>query len=71
MREKDWQILLDCANLKEPKEIPIALIVDSPWIPGYLGIPHMQFYFIPDIWLEAYREIKKDFLRLFLFLTFG
>lgn len=61
MKDKEWQILLDCANMKEPEEIPIALIVDSPWIPGYLGIPHMQFYFIPDIWLEAYKEIKRRF----------
>jgi uroporphyrinogen decarboxylase len=41
MKDKEWQILLDCVNMKEPEEIPIALIVDSPWIPGYLGIPHM------------------------------
>ncbi len=61
MKNEEWQILLDCVGMKEPKEIPIALIVDSPWIPGYLGIPHMQFYFIPDIWFEAYKEIKKRF----------
>jgi uroporphyrinogen decarboxylase len=27
-------------------KIPMALIVDSPWIPGYLGIKHMDYYLI-------------------------
>ncbi|HOJ92494.1 MAG TPA: uroporphyrinogen decarboxylase family protein [Dictyoglomaceae bacterium] len=61
MNDKEWQILLDSANLKEQKEVPIALIVDSPWIPGFLGISHLQFYVIPEVWLEAYKEIKKRF----------
>lgn len=61
MNDKQWQILLDSTNLKEMEEIPIALIVDSPWIPGFLGISHLKFYTIPEIWLEAYFEIKRRF----------
>jgi uroporphyrinogen decarboxylase len=61
MKEKDWDILLKSAQLKEQDNIPIALIVDSPWIPGYLGISHLQFYVVPEVWLEAYKKIKKDF----------
>lgn len=61
MKDQEWKILLDCVRFKEKEEIPIALIVDSPWIPGYLGISHLQFYFIPEVWFEAYKEIKKRF----------
>jgi uroporphyrinogen decarboxylase len=61
MNEKQWEILLNCANLKEPNTLPIGLIVDSPWIPGVLGISHLKFYSIPDVWLNAYFEIKRKF----------
>lgn len=61
MNDQQWKVLLDCVNFKEQSEIPIALIVDSPWIPGYLGISHLQFYFITEVWLESYKEIKKRF----------
>lgn len=61
MTESQWQTLLDSAMLKEMEEIPIALIVDSPWIPGFLGISHLEFYAIPEIWLSAYSKIKRIF----------
>jgi len=61
MTERQWQILLDCAHFKETDEVPIAMIVDSPWIPGFLGISHLEFYAIPDIWISAYFEIKRRF----------
>ncbi|PMQ01075.1 MAG: uroporphyrinogen decarboxylase [Dictyoglomus sp. NZ13-RE01] len=61
MKDNEWKILVDCANLKEQERIPIALIVDSPWIPGFLGIKHTQFYAIQEVWLNAYFTIKKLF----------
>ncbi|MEN2983986.1 MAG: uroporphyrinogen decarboxylase family protein, partial [Dictyoglomaceae bacterium] len=61
MKEKQWEIILNCANLKPLEKIPIGLIVDSPWIPGFLGISHLKFYTIPEIWLNSYFEIKRRF----------
>lgn len=61
MDEKQWEILLDCANLKPVEKIPIGLIIDSPWIPGFLGISHLKFYTIPEVWLDSYFEIKRRF----------
>lgn len=61
MDEKQWKTLLDCAHLKPMGKIPVGLIVDSPWIPGFLGISHLSFYTIPEIWLNSYFEIKKRF----------
>ncbi|MBC7321114.1 uroporphyrinogen decarboxylase family protein [bacterium] len=70
MTERQWQILLDCVKLKEMREIPIALIVDSPWIPGFLGISHTEFYAIPEVWLSSYFEIKRRFPEVILIPDF-
>jgi len=32
-----------------------ALIVDSPWLPGYAGVPTMDFLFDSSTWLDVYR----------------
>lgn len=40
---------------------PAALIVDSPWIPGYLGISTLDYITVPDIWLEANLRVEREF----------
>jgi len=27
-----------------------ALIVDSPWLPGFMGISHIDYFTLPDQW---------------------
>ena len=39
----------------------MAMIVDSPWIPGYLGIQHMDYYLDPDVWFNANKQINEEF----------
>jgi len=37
-----------------------ALIVDSPWLPGYAGISTVDFYFDPGAWIDAYGRAHAD-----------
>jgi uroporphyrinogen decarboxylase len=37
-----------------------ALIIDSPWLPGYAGVSTTDFYFDPDVWLAAYVRAFHD-----------
>jgi uroporphyrinogen decarboxylase len=37
------------------------LIVDSPWIPGYLGISTLDYLMVPEVWLEANLEVERRF----------
>jgi uroporphyrinogen decarboxylase len=37
-----------------------AIIIDSPWLPGYLGISTMDFYFDPKVWLDAHDKALED-----------
>ncbi len=41
--------------------VPAALIIDSPWIPGFAGITHMDYYTMPDAWLKANLEVEARF----------
>ena len=41
MRPEQWETFKQAARLEKLDRIPMALIIDSPWIPGYFGIkPH-------------------------------
>jgi uroporphyrinogen decarboxylase len=47
-----WERFKEAARLGEPDEVPVALIVDSPWLPGYAGIDTRDYYLFPDRWFE-------------------
>jgi uroporphyrinogen decarboxylase len=42
LRKKQWQLFKRAEKLKKIDSVPLALITDSPWIPGYLGIDHLD-----------------------------
>jgi uroporphyrinogen-III decarboxylase len=46
---------------------PVAAIVDSPWIPGYIGISHFDYYFDSDVWFEANLKVAREFPDVILF----
>ncbi|MEN3202833.1 MAG: uroporphyrinogen decarboxylase family protein [Atribacterota bacterium] len=39
----------------------VALIVDSPWIPGWRGISHFDYYLSFDAWLEANLRVYETY----------
>ncbi|MCL6614069.1 MAG: uroporphyrinogen decarboxylase family protein [Firmicutes bacterium] len=39
----------DRVSLDSP---PVALIVDSPWLPGFAGISHFDYFTLPEVWLD-------------------
>jgi uroporphyrinogen-III decarboxylase len=47
-----WERFKLAARLGEPDPVPVALIVDSPWLPGYAGIDTRDYFLLPDKWLE-------------------
>jgi uroporphyrinogen decarboxylase len=64
VKEEEWQILRKCADMEAVQPIPIGLIVDSPWIPGYVGVSTVDYLTIPDIWLEANLKVESDFPQI-------
>lgn len=47
-----WERFKQAARLLEPDEVPVAFIVDSPWLPGYADISTLDYFLLPDKWLE-------------------
>jgi len=39
----------------------VALIVDSPWIPGYLGLSTLDYLTDPEVWLRSNLEVIQRF----------
>lgn len=66
MNAAQWQIIKQCARGEDPGRVPVALIVDSPWIPGHLGISTLDYIFDPATWLEANLRVQRDFPDLIL-----
>lgn len=62
MTQDKWNIIKKCANCEDVGDkIPVALIIDSPWIPGYLGISTIDYIQIPQVWLDANLKVEKEF----------
>ncbi len=61
MRPEQWEIFKKAARMEKMDKIPMALIIDSPWIPGYLGIKHMDYYLDPELWFQSNLKIHQEF----------
>jgi uroporphyrinogen-III decarboxylase len=61
MRPEQWQRFKKAAKRERGAGTPLALIVDSPWIPSYLGISHSDFFFDPDVWFAGNLRILEEF----------
>lgn len=61
MRPEQWQIFKKAARMEPLENIPMALIIDSPWIPGYLGINHLDYYLDPELWFQSNLKIHREF----------
>jgi uroporphyrinogen decarboxylase len=67
MRPEQWQAFKSAAKGQSVATTPLALIVDSPWMPGYLGISHLDYFLQPDVWFEANLKVAREFPDVILF----
>jgi uroporphyrinogen decarboxylase len=61
MLPAQWDTFKRAARLEKLDRIPMALIVDSPWIPGYLGIKHLDYYLDPELWFTSNLRVIEEF----------
>jgi len=61
MLPRQWETFKRAARREKLDKIPMALIVDSPWIPGYLGIRHLDYYLDPELWFQSNLKIMREF----------
>lgn len=56
-----WNRFKEAARLGEPEQAPVALIVDSPWLPGYAGINTLDYFLFPDKWMQIHMDLLTRF----------
>ena len=67
MRAEQWEQFKAMAKFRKAERVPISLIIDSPWIPGYLGIKHLDYYFDPEVWFQSNLRILAEFPEVTVF----
>lgn len=60
MKKEHWEIVKAVA-LGKSTTIHTAFIIDSPWIPGYLGISTLDYLSLPGVWFRANMEVMRQF----------
>jgi len=56
-----WQDFLIAARGGVPERVPVALIVDSPWMPGFAGMHTLDFFLDTGAWLATYLRLLARF----------
>jgi uroporphyrinogen-III decarboxylase len=67
MRVEQWRAFKRAAKREGVARPPLALIVDSPWIPGYLGISHLDYFLDPEVWFDANLRLLQEFPEVTFF----
>jgi uroporphyrinogen decarboxylase len=58
---RSWQDFLEAARGGRPPRVPVALIVDSPWMPGFAGMHTLDFFLDTRAWLDLHLRIAERF----------
>jgi len=61
MTRDQWSLFRRCAACEDVGRVPVALIIDSPWIPGHLGLSTLDYLTVPEVWLEANLAVEREF----------
>ena len=62
MRPDQWQLFKAAAKRQNRGgPIPLALIVDCPWIPPYCGMSQWEYFFDVESWFRANVKVQRDF----------
>lgn len=67
MTDPQWQTLLRVLRGDMLEPLPVGLIVDSPWLPGWAGVAMLDYFADEQVWLQANLQAVQRFPRI-LFL---
>lgn len=56
-----WNRFKQAARREEPDQVPVAFIVDSPWLPGYAKVNTLDFFLLPDTWFDIHYGLLERF----------
>jgi uroporphyrinogen-III decarboxylase len=61
MNEPQWQTLLSVLRGERVTPLPVAFIIDSPWLPNWAGMTILDYYTSEERWMEANLKAIAEF----------
>jgi uroporphyrinogen-III decarboxylase len=61
MNEPQWKQLLNIVKGENPASPVNGFIIDSPWLPGWVGISTLQYYSSEKSWFDANLKAMETF----------
>ena len=61
MTQKQWEELLSVIDGENRSCESIGFIIDSPWLPGWSGVPTLDYYTSDETWLKSNFEAIETF----------
>ena len=61
MNDAQWQTLLAVIRGEAVTPVPVAFIIDSPWLPNWAGMTILDYYTSEDRWLAANLKAIREF----------
>jgi uroporphyrinogen decarboxylase len=61
MTHEQWERLLAVINGELIKPLLVGFIIDSPWLPGWAGIPIIDYFSSEQMWFEANLKAVRCF----------
>lgn len=61
MTDAQWKLLTDVIHGRHAGDPVTGFIIDSPWIPGWYGVSHLEFYASDRVWMDTYRKVLETF----------
>lgn len=59
--DKNWQLFLDTVSRKNTTVVPVGFIVDSPWLPGYVGVDTLDYFLDENLWFDSNMGLRDRF----------
>lgn len=67
MRPGQWKAFRKAAKQEPAGTVPVAVLMDSAWLPGHLGIGHLDYYLDPEIWFQSNLKVAEEFPDVIFF----
>lgn len=61
MNQAQWDTLVAVVDGKRVAPVPVAFIIDSPWLPNWAGMSLLDYFASPARWLQANRQAIDRF----------
>jgi len=61
MNAAQWDVLTQVIEGKAFQPVPVAFLIDSPWLPGWFGVSTLEYYASEEVWFEANLAAVKSF----------